>query len=186
MHASKFNIAHSKELSVIRESLVSQARESSFDTSYTSQLEGLARVAKSLSLRVLSSSGLPSDTVLTISAKGAESSERGVRDGCTYFGCGRNRPPACDIVIPDCSRSASAGQHFVVYYDLLKDSYFIRDLGVGFGTFAKVDAPLLLKNNYLLLMGSHFVLVTILDADLGWRIIAQRGDSAGMQISRNG
>ena len=70
------------------------------------------------------------------------------------------------------------GQHFVVYYDLLRDAYFIKDLGVGFGTFVRLDRPLPLKNNYLILIGSNFILVTLVENKLKLKVfgVASAGD----------
>jgi len=44
-------------------------------------------VAKSLQLRVLSSSTLSKNSVININPLGYEFSLRGVKDGVTYFGC---------------------------------------------------------------------------------------------------
>lgn len=41
--------------------------------------------------------------------------------------------------------------------------YKIRDLGIGFGTFVKVDHPLLLRDNNLLSMGNSFLIVNLED-----------------------
>ena len=41
--------------------------------------------------------------------------------------------------------------------------YLIKDLGIGFGAFAKLEKPLELKDNYLLNMGESFIIVNLIN-----------------------
>ena len=41
--------------------------------------------------------------------------------------------------------------------------YFVRDLGIGFGAFARMDRPLALKDNHLLNMGESFIIVNLIN-----------------------
>lgn len=41
--------------------------------------------------------------------------------------------------------------------------YLIRDLGIGFGAFARLDRPLELKDNHLLNMGESFIIVNLIN-----------------------
>ena len=42
-------------------------------------------------------------------------------------------------------------------------SYFIKDLGIGFGAFARLDKPLELKDNHLLSLGESFIIVNLIN-----------------------
>ncbi|KAL4503883.1 hypothetical protein ABPG72_022513 [Tetrahymena utriculariae] len=80
-----------------------------------------------------------------------------------------------DFVIPSPDPEISKrhrGRHFQLQYDRTSNSYKIKDLGIGFGCFYKLDGPLLLKDNHLLNIGLIFVVInftlnqdnTVLDA----------------------
>ena len=51
--------------------------------------------------------------------------------------------------------------------------YLIRDLGVGFGAFARLDRPCELKDNHLLNMGESFIIVNLINEDKNKDIIAE-------------
>lgn len=40
--------------------------------------------------------------------------------------------------------------------------YLIKDLGIGFGAFVRLDKPLELKDNHLLNMGESFIIVNLI------------------------
>jgi hypothetical protein len=42
-------------------------------------------------------------------------------------------------------------------------SYFIKDLGIGFGAFVRLEKPLELKDNHLLNMGESFIIVNLIN-----------------------
>ena len=155
--SGRFDPSQSKELSVIRESLVTDHREASVDLPRLQQVVDSAPV---LHLKVLSSNSLSRDSVISLTALGYPYSPRHASDGHTYFGCVSNNESQLDFFIPD---GHTAGQHFLIYFDLVKEAYFISDLGVGFGTFLKIDGPLQLKTNYLILLGANFALVSFAD-----------------------
>jgi hypothetical protein len=43
-----------------------------------------------------------------------------------------------------------------------RGKYLIKDLGIGFGAFVRLDRPLELKDNYLLNMGESFIIVNLI------------------------
>lgn len=53
------------------------------------------------------------------------------------------------------------GRHFQIEYMIDSNSYKIRDLGIGFGAFVRIDKPLVLKDNNLLSMGSTFLIINL-------------------------
>ncbi|CAG9329995.1 unnamed protein product [Blepharisma stoltei] len=163
-----------EQMSAIRESIMldSQYRDTSFDRSRIQKLESAMHYAKLLRLKVLSSATLPKNLVISINALGHENSLRDVKDGITYFGCKKRAksqgigkgPVINDFVIPSQDKYLAEkhrGQHFQIYYDLIKDAYYVKDLGVGFGTFLRLASQLILKENYLLHMGDNFILVNL-------------------------
>lgn len=68
-----------------------------------------------------------------------------------------------DFVIKYKDKEASnrhRGRHFQISFVPESFTYRIRDLGVGFGAFVRVDQPLILKANHLVSMGSSFLVFT--------------------------
>lgn len=53
------------------------------------------------------------------------------------------------------------GRHFQIQYSLISNSYKIKDLGVGFGAYVRIDEPLVLKDNYLITMGESFFIINL-------------------------
>ena len=41
--------------------------------------------------------------------------------------------------------------------------YLIRDMGIGFGAFVRLDRPCELKDNHLLNMGESFIIVNLIN-----------------------
>lgn len=41
-------------------------------------------------------------------------------------------------------------------------TYKIKDLGIGYGAFVKLNAPLLLRDNFLLNMGESYIVANII------------------------
>lgn len=105
-----------------------------------------------------------------------EGSLRGKKDGITYFGCKKKSKPLNenfesaeilnDYIIrnkdPE-TNDRHRGRHFQIEYSIESNSYKIRDLGIGFGAFVKLDTPLTLKDNNLISMGSSFLIINLDD-----------------------
>ncbi|CAG9321255.1 unnamed protein product [Blepharisma stoltei] len=163
-----------EHISIIRESfhLELATNDSKYDDAYRHRLEQCLNYAKVLKLKVLSSSSLPKNTVICINALGYENSLRAIKDGTTYFGCKkRNKHKGeiiNDIVIPPQDKSLAEkhrGQHFQIIYSVESDTYFIKDLAIGFGTFVRLLYPLELKDNYLLHIGDNFLLINLVKSN---------------------
>jgi len=60
----------------------------------------------------------------------------------------------------------NSGKHFQIEFNISKNLYTIRDLGLGFGAFLRLEYPLLLKNNHLINLGETFIVVNIIDKSL--------------------
>jgi hypothetical protein len=142
------------------------------------QLAELVHYAPLLKLKVISSSSLPKGTIINVNAQGVEASFRSAKDGITFFGC-KKRPKRIakhirqteilnDYILPAVNKEIGKkhrGRHFQIEYNVPSNSYKIKDLGVGFGTFYKLDFPLVLKDNHLLNMGLIFMVVNLLNND---------------------
>jgi hypothetical protein len=46
---------------------------------------------------------------------------------------------------------------------LTSGKYLIRDMGIGFGAFVRLDRPCELKDNHLLNMGESFIIVNLIN-----------------------
>ena len=100
----------------------------------------------------------------------------GKKDGVTYFGCKKKSKPLTehfesseiinDVIIrnkdPE-TNDRHRGRHFQIEYFIDQNCYKIRDLGIGFGAFVRIDYPLVLKDNNLLSMGSSFLIINLDD-----------------------
>lgn len=51
----------------------------------------------------------------------------------------------------------------MIFFDIVKKKYFIRDLMVGLGTFIRIKESLVLENDYLLCFGETYMLVNIIN-----------------------
>jgi len=128
--------------------------------------------APTLVLKILSSTALPANSALRITAEGYEYSLRDARDGMTYFGCkkrshGENSLKGDilnDVIMPLTDKEAAEkhrGRQFEIAYKPAQLSYWIRDLGVGFGAFLRLDEKARLRDNTLINIGESFVVVNL-------------------------
>jgi len=110
-------------------------------------------------------------TLLTISVQGLEGSLRGGKDGLIYFGYLPSHliKEACiiDFNIPIKTSpdnnvdEKNLGRHFQIEYKVDRLKYYIRDLGIGYGTFIRLEYPLVLKDNHLINIGETFIVANI-------------------------
>ncbi|OMJ74013.1 hypothetical protein SteCoe_27161 [Stentor coeruleus] len=119
---------------------------------------------KTLKLRIVNSGMLDKDKILNIRPSGLEQSKRRADDGYVFFGCKKKLRNIIvnDFVVPLRDpelNETHRGKHFVIYYRIDKNSYWIRDLCVGFGVFVRLDYTLLLKDSMLFNIGESFLVV---------------------------
>lgn len=62
------------------------------------------------------------------------------------------------------------GRHFQIEFKLEKSTYYIKDLGIGYGTFIRLDYTLViitlikaLRDNFLINIGETFMVVNIIE-----------------------
>jgi hypothetical protein len=145
-----------------------------FNAERLTLLQECVHYSKVCKLQVLRSGLLPKETIFKLDAQGCSSSLRGANDGVTYIGCRKRlkgdprREIVNDIVIPSADPQYDElhrGRHLQIAFDPDLDAYFARDLGVGFGTFMKVDFTLTLRNTSLLQMGASFLIIAVPPTD---------------------
>ena len=49
------------------------------------------------------------------------------------------------------------GRYFMIYYNIDKSSYWLKDLGKGPGVFIKLDYPLVMKDGMIISIGNSFL-----------------------------
>jgi hypothetical protein len=101
-----------------------------------------------------------------------EGSLRNTRDGYVYLGCKKNNgknkdsEPLNDFIIPSKDKETEQrhrGRHVQIEFSIEKLCYTIKDLGIGFGAFVRLENPLELKDNHLLNMGESFIIVNLIN-----------------------
>lgn len=125
-----------------------------------------------LGLKVLCSTSLPYKSMLRIEPLGYDHSKRGARDGITFFGC-KKRGNGKDtergevlndvvIKIPDRELAGKhRGRHFEIAYRNDTRSYWIHDLGIGFGAFLRLNSATRLKDNSFISIGDSFAVTKL-------------------------
>lgn len=130
-----------------------------------------------LKLTVINTGNTEANSELEISQEGLKGTLRDANDGAVYFGCKKRAAQVDgvkgqvlnDFLLPVEDpelRSQHRGRHFMIFYDLTKSSYFIRDLAVGFGVFARLEFPIvrgsqIIKDNHMLSIGESFCIFNI-------------------------
>mmetsp|Transcript_39541 Transcript_39541/g.29204 ORF Transcript_39541/g.29204 Transcript_39541/m.29204 type:complete len:212 (+) Transcript_39541:510-1145(+) len=70
-----------------------------------------------------------------------------------------------DFVIPTKSeeeKEKHRGRQFQIYFDAESSTYRIKDLGIGYGAFVKLQEPIALRDNFLLNMGESYIVANLL------------------------
>ena len=71
-----------------------------------------------------------------------------------------------DFVIPSRNQESAEqhrGRHFQIWFDTYSKQYFVKDLGIGFGVFKKMEnGPSVLKDNMLINVGEAYIVVNLL------------------------
>ena len=118
---------------------------------------------------------------ISITAQGCENGLRGEKDGSAYLGCKkrawksgirvRQSEILNDVVIKLKEKEMAQsyrGRHTQIWYCLVSQCYKIKDLGIGFGSYLKLDKPLIIKENYLIMLGESFMTFNMIqDTSLG-------------------
>jgi len=71
-----------------------------------------------------------------------------------------------DFIIPSRNTELSGqhkGRHFQIWFSSLRKNYFIKDLGIGYGVFKRMEnRSFPLKDNMLLNVGEAYIVINLL------------------------
>jgi len=125
-----------------------------------------------LKLKVISGHLMPGSE-LVFTPQGYEAGYRKKKDGITYFGCKKRSCKSTihlrhgeivnDIIVKlkdKAIKEMYRGPHFRIRHKA--NTYWIKDLGIGFGTFLKVEQPLLIRNGNIIMFGDSFLVLNLL------------------------
>lgn len=73
-----------------------------------------------------------------------------------------------DFIIPACKKEDKekhAGRQFQIRYDKHAETYFIKDLQIGYGVFTETVGPVPLKDNLLINMGESYIVTNLSSPD---------------------
>ncbi|OMJ66560.1 hypothetical protein SteCoe_36547 [Stentor coeruleus] len=111
-----------------------------------------------LKLKIIESSVVQVGTEIRINSLGLEGSKRAKNDHKTYIGSQltENGEIINDYVIEEQSFGMGK-QHFIIKFNLLTSKYTISDIGDGTGTFIKIRAETILKDNLIICYSNSFM-----------------------------
>jgi FHA domain len=132
-----------------------------------SQISSIPKIhqkdVKVLCLVVIESEKMTIGKSYNVNPSGLVNSERNSPgDGCVYAGslAYEDNKIVNDIILPQ-NEAGVGKKHFVIKYSPEKDSYSIKDLGDGMGTFIRLTRPLCLKSNFIISFGDSHLIVVI-------------------------
>ena len=119
-------------------------------------------------------------TKLIITCQGLKNGLNNRKDGYAYFGYypynmsiplddDNNKMIDCNLASKNSYNNENLhddsvnnlGRHFVIEYHIETKRYIIKDLGIGYGTFVRINSIHTLKDNQLINIGQIFILVYI-------------------------
>jgi len=121
-----------------------------------------------MELKVVSNGKLKNH-VLRINAMGLQGSLRNAKDGMTYIGSKKRGAKKAsevinDFIVPSKNKETAKrhrGRHLQIEFKPDTYKYTIKDLGIGFGAFVKIDRELELRDNHLLNLGESFIIINL-------------------------
>ena len=138
---------------------------------YINQIKSVYDKSPKLNIEILNSYIIPRGFLIQIDPLGMISNSlRNIRDGIVYFGFfspeeenqkeENNNNNKIDFLIKpkdDNYESRFIGQHFQIKFNPYDLKYYIKDLGFGYGTFAKLTKETMIKDNYLINIGNSYI-----------------------------
>ena len=138
---------------------------------YINQIKKVYNKSPKLNVEILNSYIIPRGFVIQIDPLGMVSNSlRNIRDGTVYFGFfspedenskdENNNNNQIDFLIKPKDgnyESRFVGKHFQIKFNPNDLKYYIKDLGFGYGTFAKLMKETLIKDNYLINIGNSYI-----------------------------
>jgi hypothetical protein len=141
---------------------------SKFHFNFDNNIEDIKQVinrAPELKINLLSSHSTQKCVPENIDPFGLKSSLRYPKDGYTYFGYVNSRNSTLNIKLDflinplegDENEERFIGQHFYIRFNPYDLSYYIKDLGQGYGTFMKLTKEIKLVNDLLINIGESYL-----------------------------
>lgn len=115
-----------------------------------------------LKLRIIESSSIDPNTMITITSTGMEESKRGKSDNKTFIGSVlmENGEIINDFVVDE-ENQGMGKQHLMIRFSPSNSKYLLSDLEVGTGTFVKIAFEIVLKDGYIISFGnSHMKIIS--------------------------
>lgn len=146
------------------------------DTELRIRLLKSCKSSKYIKVKVITEGLLPKGTCFIIHPCGLENSLRNVKDGQIFFGNSSkfDNEGLNDICIPNNDLPSSFNEpkrNFLIYYNIEKDSFFIKDLGKGNGPFIKLSHSFVLRDNSMINVGENFLIFGIEESRIGSSIL---------------
>ena len=152
----------------------------------TSILQKMVKKADILSIEIINSFSLDKNLKIEINPLGMTTgSKRNANDGFTYFGLiededeeendddnnnrnnkekDKNKEVDFEMNTNDINtnneNSDLTGRHFRIRFDIHSMKYYIKDLGLGYGTFKKIVEKAKIKDTYLINIGNSYIVCT--------------------------
>ena len=136
-------------------------------------LQKISEKADKLLIEVINSVSLDKNLKIEINPLGmVQGSKRNANDGFTFFGLideeeeeSEEKNKEVDFVINtnDINNDMNnniIGRHFRIRFDINTMKYYIKDLGLGFGTFKKIIKKEKIKDTYLINVGNSYIVCT--------------------------
>ena len=158
--------------------------ENSVSPASTSILRKLSKKSDLLVIEIINSFSLDKNLKIEINPLGMiKGSKRNANDGFTYFGLideedeennnneenkekekDKNKEVDFEINTNDINTSNDnsniIGRHFRIRFDVNTMKYYIKDLGLGYGTFKKIVKKAKIKDTYLINIGNSYIVCT--------------------------
>ena len=134
------------------------------------KLKSVFSQSKKLILEIMSSDEAEKFITIEINPFGYVNSKRIKKDGITYFGYDTGEGQyQVDFILKSNDNyyydDAFNGRHFMIKFNPNDLTYYLKDLGRGFGTFIKIQEWTELVNNLLLNIGENYIVFSFGDEE---------------------
>ena len=172
------NPSHNSNNNLNNELNTNNTNDNSISPVSTTLLQKITKKADILMIEVINSFSLDKNLKIEINPLGmVQGSKRNANDGFTYFGLlddeqednnenneNKNKEIDFEINSNDVNTNNEnnniIGRHFRIRFDINSLKYYIKDLGLGYGTFKKIVKKAKIKDTYLINIGNSYIVCT--------------------------
>ena len=172
------NPSHNSNNNLNNELNTNNTNDNSISPVSTTLLQKITKKADILMIEVINSFSLDKNLKIEINPLGmVQGSKRNANDGFTYFGLlddeqednnenneNKNKEIDFEINSNDVNTNNEnnniIGRHFRIRFDINSMKYYIKDLGLGYGTFKKIVKKAKIKDTYLINIGNSYIVCT--------------------------